>query len=157
MTYETNRRYNANHPNRWQDWVNLALAVWLFFSPWILQFGSDVETSAPAANAATLNAVSNGAWNAWILSVIVLLVTLSAIGRIRLWQEWVNLVLGAWIFVAPWVLGFATGRYPAAAWDHWIVGGLIFLLSASILFGNRPAELGERQQRRAHEPQDIRR
>ena len=36
-------------------------------------------------------------------------------------------MLGAWIFVAPWVLGF-TGLV-RASWDHWIVGALIFLLA----------------------------
>ena len=37
------------------------------------------------------------------------------------------MILGAWIFVAPWALGFTPlGR---ASWDHWIVGALIFLIS----------------------------
>ena len=55
---------------------------------------------------------------------------ISAIGRMELWQEWINLALGAWIFAAPWAFGFAWASLPAAAWDHWIVGALIFLISA---------------------------
>src|SRR5215470_19223722 len=23
------------------------------------------------------------------------------------WQDWLNLILGAWLFISPWVLGFA--------------------------------------------------
>ncbi len=129
--------YNPNRSNRWQDWLNLILAIWLFFSPWILQFSGGAWTTAqpPAGNAAA-QAVVNADWNAWVLGAIVFLVSLSAIGRMELWQEVVNLILGAWIFIAPWVLGFTTGPQPAASaasWDHWIVGALIFLISASSL------------------------
>jgi len=115
--------YNPNRANRWEDWANLALAVWFFFSPWILAFGTGTA-------AVSVGAVSNAAWDAWVLSVIVFLIALSAIGRMEFWQEWINLFLGAWIFAAPWALGFASAALPAASWDHWIVGALIFLFSA---------------------------
>ncbi len=131
-------RYNGNRSNRWQDWVNLALAIWFFFSPWILQFGSTAWTAGPAAGAAATQAGGNAAWNAWVLGVIVFLVALSAISRMELWQEWLNLLLGAWIFAAPWALGFATGTYPVAAWDHWVVGALIFIVSATSLLRRPP-------------------
>jgi hypothetical protein len=125
--------------NRWQDWCNLVLAIWLFISPWVLVFSG----GAPAPTAGTPGAGpgiagpaattgGDAAWNAWVLGVIVFLVALSAIGRMEFWQEWINLLLGAWIFVAPWALGFA-GRLPNASWDHWIVGALIFLISLSNL------------------------
>jgi SPW repeat-containing protein len=136
MTYHAYGRYDPNRSNRWQDWINLILAIWLFFSPWILQFGSQVPTDQ-GTSAAAVNAVTNAAWNAWILSVIVFVLALSAIGRMKLWQEWGNLVLGAWIFIAPWALQFATGPYPAAAWDHWIVGALIVIVSATGVFGTQ--------------------
>jgi SPW repeat len=109
--------------NRWQNWANLILAIWLFISPWVLQFGGAVQS---AANEPTV-AVSHAAWNAWVLGVIVFLVALSAIGNMEVWQEWWNIVLGAWIFVAPWALGFV--GIPRAGWDHWIVGALVFLLA----------------------------
>ena len=41
---------------RWQDWAILFLAVWLFISPWVLQFGTG-----------PIVAVSHAAWNAWVL------------------------------------------------------------------------------------------
>ncbi len=97
----------------------------------ILQFGNAASTTEPITGSNAVIAVSNAAWDAWVLSVIVFLVALSALGRFARGQEWANLLLGAWIFVAPWVLGFAYGLFPAAAWDHWIVGALIFLVSAS--------------------------
>lgn len=133
--------YNPNRRNRWQDGANLILAIWLFFSPWILQFGGAGWTAQPPAGNAVVQPIANADWNAWVLGVIVFLVSLSALSRMELWQEWVNLVLGVWIFIAPWVLGFVAGPQPAASaasWDHWIVGALIFLISASSLFQYGP-------------------
>ena len=41
--------------------------------------------------------------------------------------EWVNAVLGAWLFISPWVLGFSGNG--AAAWSAWIVGGLVLIFA----------------------------
>lgn len=106
--------------NKWQDWVNLVLAIWLFVSPWVLQFGQ--------GNGGAGGAVHAAAWNAWILGVLVFLSALSAIGRMEFWQEWLNMIFGVWLFIAPWALGFAGLRN--AAWDSWIVGAAIFLIAA---------------------------
>jgi hypothetical protein len=113
--------------NRWQDWANVILAIWLFISPWVLQFGGAAETASAGAPNAPGVAVSHAAWNAWVLGVIVFLVALSAIGNLEVWQEYWSLILGAWIFAAPWALGFV--GLPRASWDHWIDGALIFLLA----------------------------
>jgi SPW repeat len=45
------------------------------------------------------------------------------------WQDWVSLVLGVLLFIAPWVFGTATG---AGAWDAWVLGiiGVILALIA---------------------------
>jgi hypothetical protein len=139
---QSRRFYNPERVNPWQDWANVVLAIWLFISPWILQFGRNVaqSTTAPAAGtaAATVTPVASGgmaAWNAWILGIIIFLVAVSAMGRFALSQEWANLLLGIWVFVAPWVLGFVA--LSAAAWDHWIVGVLVFLVSLSAMYMTR--------------------
>lgn len=136
-TYTSMRR--PARENYWQDWANAILAVWFFISPWILQFGAGAPAPAEgaAAGAGTLGAVQAAAWNAWVLSVIVFLVAMSAISRMDFWQEYVNTVLSIWIFIAPWVLGFA--MLSRASWDHWIVGVLIFLFSISVLSRARQA------------------
>ncbi len=119
------------------DWVIRVLAIWLFFSPWILQFGRNAPAAGSAAGDGALHAASNASWNAWILGIIVFIVSLSAMRRSDVRQEWINLILGAWIFIAPWVLGFATGQYAAAAWDHWIVGALIAIVASIIISRTR--------------------
>jgi hypothetical protein len=124
--------------NYWQDWANAILAVWLFISPWVLQFGTGAPAgTGDAAATGVLGSVHAAAWNAWVLGVVVFLVAISAISRMDFWQEYVNIVLSIWIFIAPWVLGFAL--LSGAAWDHWIVGVLIFLLSISVLSRARQA------------------
>jgi hypothetical protein len=125
--------------NYWQDWANAILAVWFFISPWILQFGAGAPAAGDAASTGLAGAVHTAAWDAWVLSVIVFLVAISAISRMDFWQEYVNIVLSIWIFIAPWVLGFA--MLSSAAWDHWVVGVLIFLFSISVLSRARQARM----------------
>jgi hypothetical protein len=129
MTYQNSTYHHAyDRTARWPDGANLILAAWLFISPWVLQFAF---TGAPGGSVA--------AWNAWVLGVVVFLVALSTMGRRFVkGQEWLNLVLGVWIFIAPWVLAFA-GRNSTPAWDHWIVGALIFLVSAGAVSTTRTA------------------
>jgi hypothetical protein len=110
--------------SRAQDWAILILGIWLFISPWALEFAA--ANTQDAANG-PLAEVTRAAWNAWILGAIVFLVGASAIGRMEAWQEYISMVLGAWIFIAPWVLGFSP--LERASWDHWIVGALIFLIA----------------------------
>lgn len=50
----------------------------------------------------------------------------------RRWQDWANLVLGAWIFVSPWVLDYAG---TTAAWNAYIAGAglVVFVLLAAYM------------------------
>ncbi len=120
MNHQAFGHYDPNHEKRWEDWITAALGIWFFVTPWIRQFGVG---GAPA-------------WDAWILGAAVFLVSMSAIGRLNLRQEWVNMVLGFWIFLAPWVLHF--DRDAAASWDHWIIGVLVFIFSAVTIVTSRP-------------------
>ena len=93
---------------RWQDWVMLVLGVWLFFSPFILQFTSYTAMAA---------------WNSYILGVAVTAFAVIALAVPRMWEEWTNLVLGAWLIIAPFLLGYSSQS--GAAWDHVILGVVI--------------------------------
>jgi hypothetical protein len=104
--------------NHWQDWVNLALGVWLFLSPWILGF-ADFSGAGPGQAASI---------NAWIVGIIIAALSLAALQRTQPWEEWVNIIAGIWLFISPWVLGYA--GLPAALWNALIVGALVFILAA---------------------------
>ncbi len=66
---------------RWQDWVELALGMWLVVSPVVLGF-----EQLPLAS-----------WNAVILGAAIIAFALAELGLPKLWEEallqikWVNL------------------------------------------------------------------
>jgi len=76
--------------NRWQEWVNMALGLWLFVSPF---FGYG-------------HAGSMAAWNAHVVGAVIVLLSASARLFSQIWEEWINMALGIWLFAAPFVLGF---------------------------------------------------
>jgi hypothetical protein len=110
-------------------WLQLILGIWLFASPWVLGFTAAVQ--AGGVNLPNTPAATGGvaAWDAWILGGLVSIVALSRIVRLARWQDHAILVMGAWIFAAPWLLGF-NHWWPVASWDHWMSGLLLFLISA---------------------------
>ena len=54
------------------------------------------------------------------------------IARNARWQNVANLVLGAWLFISPWVLGFSDAGKVAT--NAWIFGIIIALLALSAIF-----------------------
>jgi SPW repeat len=42
------------------------------------------------------------------------------------WLDGINILLGAWMFLSPWILGFADSRGPAS-WSAWVLGAAIFI------------------------------
>jgi hypothetical protein len=77
-------------PKHWEDWVGAVLGLWLVVSPWVLEYGE---------MAANQNAVFVG-----FLLIATEFVALSAFS---VWEEWINVILGAWLVVSPWILGVA--------------------------------------------------
>lgn len=97
---------------RWQDWANVVMGAWLFIAPWALGTSADLNSS----------------WNAWIVGLLIVCVALWALASPDSQAaEWTNVVLGIWVFVAPWVLGFA--GLAAAAWNAWSVGVVVAALA----------------------------
>ena len=98
---------------RWQSWVNLVLGIILFIAPWY---------SVTWSNA-------NSSWDAWVFGVLIVLVALWALSsRAPAAISWINIVFGAWVFISPWVLGFASVA-SAIAWSAWIIGALVLLIA----------------------------
>ena len=118
--------------DRWRDWVMLALGAWLFLSPWILGFTVGVPVEGAEAAAAGFTAA---AWNAWILGVVIAALALWAALKFAEWHDWANGVLGVWLVVSPWILGFAA--LTTAVWNHVVVGLLIVALAARELWDVR--------------------
>jgi hypothetical protein len=91
----------------WQDWVNLFLGIWVLVSPWAI--GRD-------AGSALIS-------NAYIVGSAVTAVAVAALVAFRLWEEWVTLILGTWLLVSPWFLGFSA--MSVLTWNTVAIGILI--------------------------------
>ena len=51
------------------------------------------------------------AWTAWVSAVVIGALAVAAIVAFTEWEEWVNLALGIWVVLAPWILGFTGVTY----------------------------------------------
>jgi uncharacterized membrane protein YfcA len=97
-------------PKYWEDWCAWLLGFWLCISPWLLGF--DLEPTA------TRTAVITG-----ILIVFVERITITLHRR---WDEWINVILGAWLVICSWMLDIS---YPAAKTNFVAVGLLVLVLA----------------------------
>jgi uncharacterized membrane protein YqhA len=104
------------------DVLNLILGAFLFFSPWIFDFAAGAQTQ-----------------NAMVSGIIIAVLSIAALAAFMEWEEWVNLVVGLWVLVSPWVLGFANTTAMAV---HVIVGILVAVIAAVELWMmHRPGRL----------------
>jgi hypothetical protein len=94
------------------DVANLTLGVILFFSPWIFGLG----TTGVAAT------------NAYIVGIVIVVLSIAGLAKFAIWEEWLNLIAGLWLIVSPWVLGFSGSR----AMDVDVVIGIIVAVLAAI-------------------------
>jgi len=112
-----------NPPIHWEAWCSWLLGIWLCISPGLLQFGNEAT--------ATYAAVITG-----VLLICIEIVTVSAF---RLWEEWINVVLGAWLIVAPWFLSFYLNI--AATANFVIVGAFVMALALYELLQDEQEDL----------------
>jgi hypothetical protein len=76
---------------RWQDWINLAIGLWLVISPSLLGFGN----TAVVASLFT-----------FILGLAVVLFAALALFKAETRDEAVLLMVAASLIAGPWLLGF---------------------------------------------------
>ena len=76
---------------RWQEWTNMALGLWLLVSPF---FGFGSTNSAAALDG-------------YVFGAIIIVLSGAALFLSQVWEEWINMAIGIWLFVAPFVLGFS--------------------------------------------------
>ena len=107
---------------RWQDWVILTLGVWLFFAPFFMGYGSITGVAA---------------WDSYLIGGAAAVFAVSALWSPEKWEEWVNMALGLWLVIAPFVLGFYASE-AVAAWSH-IVAGILIAGDAVWALAARPS------------------
>ncbi len=92
---------------RWQDWAIVLLGVWLVLSP-VFGIGAMGDVAA---------------FNSYLTGTAVAIFAGVALFRPQLWEEYINLSLGFWLIIAPFVLNFSNQAGPM--WNQIIVGLLI--------------------------------
>jgi SPW repeat len=93
------------------DVVNLILGAFLFITPWLFNYAPGAES-----------------WNAWIAGAVIAALSVVALSAFAEWEEWLNLVVGLWVIVSPWVLSFSANA--TAMWTNVIVGIVVAVLAA---------------------------
>ncbi|SMF27794.1 SPW repeat-containing protein [Tistlia consotensis] len=103
--------------HRWQEWVNLVLGLWVVVSPWAV---AQAIASAEGVGAAAM-------WDDYLVGIAVALLAAAALVAFQPWEDWLNLALGCWLLVSPWVLGFSSSA--ALMWNAVVVGALIVVFA----------------------------
>jgi uncharacterized membrane protein HdeD (DUF308 family) len=94
-----------------RDWINLICGVLLFISPWALGFSGNMTA----------------AMTAWVGGLVIAIMGLAALIQFAEWEDWVALVAGVLMIIAPWITGFAAVGYAAGAF---VVLGLIVAVAS---------------------------
>jgi hypothetical protein len=104
---------------RWQDWVTTFVGIWVLFSPLIIHYLSP----EPIATSAV-------AWNYGFVGMALIIAGVAALSGYPLWEEWVDVILGAWLVASPWIFGFAN---MTATWNAVVAGAVVIVLAGSVL------------------------
>jgi hypothetical protein len=103
----TNMPGNASRP---ASTLNVLAGIWLILSAWILGF----------------NGVPAAVWDAVLVGIVVLVLAACRLGTAGTnGLSWLNLILGIWLIISPFVLGFSG----AAMGNAVILGILVGLFS----------------------------
>jgi hypothetical protein len=71
------------------DVVNLVLGSVLFFSPWLFSLSGGAPRQITS-----------------IIGLFIAVLSIAALAAYAVWEEWLNLIAGLWLVVAPWLLSF---------------------------------------------------
>jgi SPW repeat len=100
----------------WQDGINLLAGLWIFFAPWIL--GSHA------------GAVATG--NNIVVGILITFWAITGLAEFRPWKEWINILLGVWMLISPWLLHFSGAT--ALTWNA-VVSGAVVIICACWALG----------------------
>lgn len=75
------------------DCYSALFGVFLLASPWLFAYSSEQARI-----------------DIWVGGAAVTVLSIAAIVIFAVWEEWLNLLLGLWLVLSPWVLGFSHTR-----------------------------------------------
>lgn len=96
---------------RWQDLFGFLTGLWLFLSPWLMDY----------------TPLNHAAWSAYSVGAALVVFEAVALVQPAIWEELVDVALGMWLLVSPFVLGFMAET--AVAMNAMIVGVTVIALA----------------------------
>lgn len=81
------------------NWINFVLGTAIFITPWIIPY------NLPARDELVIS------WNFWIVGGGILISAGSALTYFQAWEQWINTILGVWLFISPWMLKYTNEKY----------------------------------------------
>jgi phosphoglycerol transferase MdoB-like AlkP superfamily enzyme len=112
MTKEVYMAINTNPSvKRWQDQLILLLGLWFFITPWVFAY------QIPSIQA----------WTAFISGAVMVVLAAFDLYKTYFWAVVLNLLVGIWVAVSPWVLGMADNA--ELTWNAVIVGVAVAVLA----------------------------
>ncbi len=61
-------------------------------------------------------------------------------------RSWVEIVIGAWVLVSPWLLGFSS--IPLMKWSNLVAGTILILMNVWAIYGGKPAAAEQEKQKK---------
>jgi hypothetical protein len=106
---------------KWASWINVVFGLWLSISPWVFLYRLD---------AARVNDFFVG------IGIAVAGLWSVSVPSAQTTPAWLNVLLGAWLVSAPWVLGYV-GRGAYTAMNNDVSIGLLTVAFAAIRLTTR--------------------
>ena len=103
----------------WQDIVSVVVGLWLMASPWILG----------------LNGPLQAVGNFVVIGAILIAFAVTEMFLPESWEEWSEVVLGAWLIGSPWVLEFTA--QPVAMRNAIATGAVVAVRGLWVLLTDR--------------------
>ncbi len=103
------------HVKHWQDPANALVGAWLVLSPWVLGFNGTVVAATSTV----------------AIGVLLIANSLGAMRVPAAWEEWLDVVFGVLLLLAPVLLGY-NGHRTALA-NALVAGGVVTALAIWVL------------------------
>jgi SPW repeat-containing protein len=101
--------------------LDVLAGIWLLISPFVLAFRSH----GGAFNSNVTGAVTNDVVLGIVIGLLALYRTFNAANNV--WVSWLNVLLGIWVLISPWVVGFSSMRI--AMTNNVIMGIIVIILA----------------------------
>ncbi|KAA9006701.1 SPW repeat protein [Histidinibacterium aquaticum] len=104
----------------WQDAVTLLAGIVLIAALFVM------NVTMPEGASSTIVT-----WNFVLIGFATVATAVGALYAFQAWEEWVAAILGVWMIVSPWALGFASA--PSLMWLAVICGAVIVAMAVFVL------------------------